>query len=120
MNANDTVLEIGFALGTTTNLLSKVCKHVVGIDKGESFYTAVETYPHLELYKIDAFNVREVLELGYEFNKIYIDISGCREIYTVIRIIKIYEHVFHPEIIVVKSSRLKRLVSQCSVWNKPS
>lgn len=118
INKNDTVLEIGFAWGTTTEVLSKKCKHVVGIDKGESYYTAVKQYPELELYKIDGFNIREVIELGYNFNKIYIDISGCREINTVIKIIKMYESAFKPELIVVKSSKLKKLVAQCFVWNK--
>ncbi len=118
ITSQDTVLEIGFAWGTTTELFSKVCKHVVGIDKGESFYTAVRQHPELELYKIDGFNIREVLALGYKFNKIYIDISGCREINTVIKIVRMYEQTFKPELIVVKSSKLKRLVAQCEVWNR--
>lgn len=113
----DTVLEIGFAWGTTTELLSKVCKHVVGIDKGESYFKAIKQYPKLELYKIDCFNIREVLALGYKFNKIYIDISGCRELNTMIKIVKMYEQVFKPELIVVKSSKLKRLVAKCEVWD---
>ena len=66
----DTVLEIGFAWGTTTKQLSKVCKHVVGIDKGESYYLAIQQYPELELYKIDAFNIREVVGLNYKFNRV--------------------------------------------------
>ncbi len=112
----DTVLEIGFAWGTTTKLLEQQCKHVVGIDKGESYYTAVQSYPELELYKIDGFNIRKVLDLGYNFNKIYIDISGCREINTVIDIVNMYKGTFHPELIIVKSSRLKRFVAQCELW----
>ena len=114
----DTVLEIGFAWGTTTELLSKVCFHVVGIDKGESYYTAIRDYPELELYKIDCFDIKEILNLGYKFNKIYIDISGCREINTVIKVIKMYQQVFKPELMVVKSSKLKRFVQQCEVWTK--
>lgn len=117
ITTQDTILEIGFAWGTTTEQLSKVCKHVVGIDKGESYYTAVQQYPYLELYKIDAFNIREVVALGYDFDKIYIDISGCREINTVIKIVRMYEQTFKPELIVVKSSKLKRSVAQCEVWN---
>ena len=116
VNKNDTVLEIGFAWGTTTDLLSKACKHVVGIDKGESYYTAIKNYPELELYKIDGFDIKSVKELGYDFNKIYIDISGCRDIISVLKILRMYENTFKPELIVVKSSKLKRLVSQCVVW----
>jgi hypothetical protein len=113
---DDLVLEIGFAWGTTTNLLSKYCKHVVGIDKGESYYTAVQTYPNLELYKLDGFDIRSVLALGYKFNKIYLDVSGCRSMFDIITLVKMYESAFRPELIVVKSTRLKKFVSRCVVW----
>lgn len=113
---NDTVLEIGFAWGTTTALLSKYAQKVVGIDKGESYYKAVQDYPQLELYKIDGFDMRSVLALGYKFNKIYIDISGCRGIFDVMKIVLMYKNVFKPELIVVKSSQLKKFVEKCVVW----
>lgn len=114
----DTVLEIGFAWGTTTNLLNEYAKKVVGIDKGESFWTAVKNYPKLELYKIDGFNIASVLKLGYKFNKIYIDISGCRSIFQVQKMVLMYKCGFNPELIVVKSSQLKRFVAQCKVWTR--
>ncbi len=117
VHPNDIVLEIGFAWGTTTNLLAKKCKRVIGIDKGESYYTAVKKYPELDFYKIDGFAISEVLKLEYKFNKIYIDISGCRGIFDVIKIIKMYENVFKPELVVVKSSKLKRFVANCEVWS---
>lgn len=117
INKQDIVLEIGFAWGTTTNLLYKSCKKVVGIDKGESYYTAIKTYPWLELYKIDGFDISSVLKLGYQFNKIYIDISGCRDMFDVIKISQIYKNVFKPELIVVKSSKLKRFVQDCQSIN---
>jgi hypothetical protein len=112
----DTVLEIGFAWGTTTNTLSKVCKKVVGIDKGESYFTAVKTYPNIQFEKLDGFEVGKVLKLGYKFNIVFIDISGCRGIHDVIKIIQMYKSAFNPRIIVVKSSRLKRFVAMCKVW----
>ena len=112
----DIVLEIGFAWGTTTNLLAQRCQKVVGIDKGESYYTAIKTYPQIQFTKLDGFNIREVINLGYKFNKIYIDISGCRGLFDVITITKMYESAFRPELIVVKSSKLKRFVAQCEVW----
>ncbi len=111
----DVVLEIGFAWGTTTALLAKAAKRVIGIDKGESYYTAIRTYPTLELYKIDGFDIQSVMRFGLQFDVVYIDISGCRELHTVLKIIRMYENVFKPRLIVVKSSRLKRLVSQCEV-----
>jgi hypothetical protein len=116
INRNDIVLEVGFAWGTTTNLISKYAKKVVGIDKGESFYTAVRDYPKLELYKIDGFDISSVIDLDYQFNKIYIDISGCRSLFQVQKMILMYSHTFKPELIVVKSSKLKRFVQQCKIW----
>lgn len=116
INKKDRVLEIGFAWGTTTNILSKYTKKVVGIDKGESYYKAIEDYPQLELHKIDGFDISSVIRLGYDFNKIYIDISGCRDMYSVVSIILKYQNVFKPELIVVKSSRLKRFVNSCELW----
>jgi len=112
----DIVLEIGFAWGTTTNLLYKACRKVVGIDKGESYYTAIKNYPLIEFYKIDGFDISRVLKLGYKFNKIYIDISGCRSIFDVIKMVQMYKGAFRPELIVVKSSRLKRFLESCWIW----
>jgi len=116
----DIVLEIGFAWGTTTNLLYQKCKKVVGIDKGESYYTAVKKYSYIQFEKIDGFDIKKVLALGYQFNKIYIDISGCRSLFDVIKIVLMYKNVFKPELIVVKSSKLKRFVETCIVWHKIS
>lgn len=117
INRKDIVLEIGFAWGTTTNLLYQAAKKVVGIDKGESYYTAIKSYPWIELHKIDGFDIRSVMALGHKFNKIYIDISGCRDIHSVIKMVNMYKAVFKPELIVVKSTQLKKFVQQCKVWN---
>lgn len=118
INRNDTVLEIGFAWGTTTAILSQYAKKVIGIDKGESYHTAVKSYPTLELYKLDGFDLASVLRLGYKFNKIYIDISGCRSIFQVLKMVLMYKNAFKPELIVVKSSQLKRFVEQCETWEE--
>jgi hypothetical protein len=65
--------------------------------------------------QIDGFDVSWVGQLGYSFTKVYIDISGCGDIYDVIKMVTMYEAVFRPETIVVKSTKLKRLVSRCVV-----
>lgn len=110
INKNDIVLEIGFAWGTTTNLLYQACKHVVGVDKGKSYNTAVRNYPLIEFHQIDGFNISQVLSLGYKFNKIYIDISGCRSMFDILKMVSMYKGAFKPELIVVKSSRLKKFI----------
>ncbi len=112
----DTVLEIGCAWGTTSNLLSKYAGTVVAIDKGASLPTARETYPHVHFEQFDGFDIASVIRLNLNFTKVYIDISGCREITAIIKMIRIYEAVFSPEIIVVKSSKLKYFVEKCKIW----
>lgn len=116
VTSRDTVLEIGFAWGTTTNLLYRYAGKVIGIDKSSSYHAAKRKYPYLELYQIDGFDIKAVLDLGYKFNKIYIDISGCRDVFSVMKMILMYKAVFQPELIVVKSSKLKKLVAECEVW----
>jgi hypothetical protein len=112
----DVVLEIGCACGTTSARLYRHAGYVVGIDKGAALLIARKTYPHIRFEQIDGFDVSRVRQLGYSFTKVYIDISGCRDIYDVIKMVTMYEAVFRPEIIVVKSTKLKRLVSRCHVW----
>lgn len=107
---NNQILEIGFAWGTTTNLIYSKCKNVIAIDKGESFNAAKEKYPYLKLYKIDAFDIRQILAFNIRFNKIFIDVSGCRELLAIIKLINIYASVFRPKLIIVKSTKLKRFV----------
>ena len=64
------------------------------------------------------FDIGGIKELNLPFTKVYIDISGCREITDIIKIVRIYAAVFSPEIIVVKSSNLKYFVEQCEVWSR--
>ncbi|MCA9376514.1 hypothetical protein H6763_01020 [Candidatus Nomurabacteria bacterium] len=120
VNMQDSVLEIGFAWGTTTDLLSKVASKVVGIDKGLSYRTAIKDHPQLELYQLDAFEIKKVIDLGYSFSVIYIDVSGCRSMFDIITLIKMYENAFRPGVIVVKATKLKGFVRRCIVWDSSS
>ena len=123
ISKQDTVLEVGCAWGTTSNILYHYAGYLLAIDKGASLPTAKETYPHIQFEQIDGFDISRLKGMNLAFTKIYIDISGCREITDIIRIIRIHETVFSPEIIVVKSSKLKYFVEKCEVWcgiKKPS
>jgi hypothetical protein len=117
VNAKDIVLEVGCAWGTTSHILSRHAGYLVAIDKGASLPMAKQTYPHIHFEQMDGFDIARIKALNLAFTKIYIDISGCREITDVIKIIRIYDQVFAPEIIVVKSSNLKYFVETCEVWN---
>lgn len=118
INKEDTVLEVGCAWGTTSNILYQYAGHVVAIDKGASLPTAKRTYPHIHFEPIDGFDIARIKGLNLAFTKIYIDISGCREITDIVKIVQIYDAVFSPEIIIVKSSHLKYFAEKCEVWDK--
>lgn len=107
---------MGCAWGTTSNLLYQYADYVVAIDKGASLPTAKETYPHIHFEQINGFDIARLKRLNLTFTKAYIDISGCREITDIIKIIRIYDAVFSPEIIVMKSSNLRYFVEKCKVW----
>jgi len=116
VSGEDTVLEIGCAWGTTSALLHRSAKQLVAIDKGESLPAARQKHPHIRFEQIDGFDVSRVLKLGFRFDKVYIDISGCRRITDVLKMVSMYESAFAPEIIVVKSTALKRLLQRCTLW----
>lgn len=116
VNEDDVVLEVGCAWGTTTAILGRHAKKVIGIDKGESLPTARATYPHIRFEPIDGFDISAILNLGLKFTKVYIDISGCRSILDVVAIARKHASALQPEVIVIKSTRLKGFVSSCVVW----
>jgi precorrin-6B methylase 2 len=116
VSKDDIILEIGCAEGTTTKRLSKHCKEVIGIDKGESLPKAKERYPWIRFEQMDGFDIPKVLKFGKRFDKIYIDISGSRDLADVLSMIRKYEVVFKPELIVVKSNKLKKVIRKCRIW----
>lgn len=118
VNKGDVVLEIGCAEGTTTKRLSEHCKEVIGVDKGKSLLKAKETYPWLRFEQIDGFDIPSLLKLGKQFNKIYIDISGSRDLADVLLMIRKHEVVFKPELIVVKSNKLMKVLKKCRIWKE--
>ena len=116
VNKDDAVLEVGCANGKTTSILAEHCKEAVGIDKGGTLPRARERYPRIQFEQIDGFDIGAILALGKNFNKIYMDISGNRDLDTVISMIQKQEAAFSPELIVVKSSKLKRILREYKIW----
>eukprot|EP01024_Parvocaulis_polyphysoides_P010628 TRINITY_DN13649_c1_g1_i3.p2 TRINITY_DN13649_c1_g1~~TRINITY_DN13649_c1_g1_i3.p2 ORF type:complete len:156 (-),score=25.02 TRINITY_DN13649_c1_g1_i3:128-595(-) len=118
VNSNDVVIELGCALGVTTELIGRHCKKVVGVDKSDfQFQNATIRFPNVQFFNIDAFDVSKILALDLKFNKIFIDISGNRDIGDLINLIDSYEKVFQPELFVVKSYKLKKLLQCSTVFN---
>ena len=117
---DDVVLEIGCEWGTTTRLIAERCKEVIGTDiSPKCIQRAREKYPDLHFEVLDGFDVRAALDLGKEFTKVYIDISGLsgyRALMDVISLLMMYATVLRPEAIIVKSGALKHFAAHCYAW----
>jgi hypothetical protein len=120
VNEDDVILEIGCEWGTTTRILAEHCKEVIGTDiSSECIERAKERHPDLHFEVLDGFDVRAALDMGMQFTKIYIDISGMsgyRSLLDVISLLTMYATVFRPEAIVIKSGALKHFASHCIPW----
>jgi trans-aconitate methyltransferase len=124
---NDVVLELGCEWGTTTTLLARRCRHVVGTDVSrECIARARLTHPALHFEVLDAFDVRAALDLGSRFGltftKIYFDLSGLssyRALLDVIALLTMYATVLRPDTIVAKSGALKHFAVHCAAWSSP-
>lgn len=120
VNENDVILEIGCEWGTTTEILAKHCKEVIGTDLSpECIQRAKEMRPGLHFEVLDGFDVLSALKMDKKFTKVYIDISGIsgyRSLLDVISLLTMYATVLRPEAIVVKSGALKHFAFQCIPW----
>jgi len=116
----DVVLEIGCEHGTTTEVLEKACREVIGTDvSADCVAEARRRFPHIRFEVMDGFDVRAALELGKAFTKVYIDVSGMsgyRSLLDVIALCQMYATVLRPEAIVVKSGALKHFAYHCKAW----
>ena len=123
VTSDDVVLEIGCEWGTTTVQLAAACKEVVGTDiSPECIERARERHPHIRFEVLDAFDVRAALELGKQFTKVYIDMSGLsgyRSLLDTIALLTMYATVLRPRAIVVKSGSLKHFAAHCVAWHSP-
>ncbi len=123
VNGDDVVLEIGCEWGTTTTLIAPHCRKVIGTDVSpECIERARQRHPHIRFEVLDGFDVRAALDLGEQFTKVYIDISGLsgyRSLLDAIFLLTMYATVLRPEAIIIKSSALKRFAAHCVAWKKP-
>jgi predicted rRNA methylase YqxC with S4 and FtsJ domains len=119
---DDVVLEIGCEWGTTTVLLARACREVVGTDVSrDCIERARRMHPGVQFEVLDAFDVRAALDLGKTFTKIYIDLSGFsgyRALLDVIALLTMYATVLRPDMIVVKSGALKHFAAHCVPWRE--
>jgi ubiquinone/menaquinone biosynthesis C-methylase UbiE len=118
---DDVVLEIGCEWGTTTARIAPHCREVIGTDVSlKCIERARREHPGLHFEVLDGFDARAALELGRQFTKVYIDmsgISGYRSLLDVIALLQMYATVLRPKAIVVKSGALKDFAARCSAWH---
>ena len=113
----DTVLEIGCHAGMTTHLLAQCCGPdglVVGADKSAHWLAVAKVrFPAVRFDLIDCFDMGALLrlerDLGRPFSCIFVDVSGSRELRSLIPLLEALEGALSAEMIVVKSFRLARL-----------
>jgi trans-aconitate methyltransferase len=120
VNEDDVVLEIGCEWGTTTQMLAKHCKEVIGTDISPECIERARGYSSdIRFEVLDGFDVRSALDFGKQFTKIYIDISGMsgyRSLLDVIALLTMYATILRPEAIIVKSGSLKQFAYNCVAW----
>ena len=123
VHADDAVLELGCEWGTTTVLIAPFCKEVVGTDVSAAcIERARREHPGLRFEVLDAFDVRAAADLGTQFNKIYIDLSGLsgyRSLLDMISLLSMYATIMRPDAIIVKSGALKDFALNCIPWHAP-
>ena len=112
-------LFLSCAGGVTTAKIGEYAKVAHGIDYNKSERVkkkqAELQSDNVFFHDMDAFDISSIRKLG-NFNKIFIDISGNRALGPVTQLIESYEQVFRPELIVVKSHRLAKLLKQSEVF----
>ena len=117
VRGDDAVLEIGCHEGMTAHLLSECCGAaglVVGVDKSETWIgRARQRFPSIRFEQLDGFDMRALLrlqqQLGRAFDVLFVDVSGSRELRSLIPLLEALECALSPRLIVVKSFRLARL-----------
>jgi hypothetical protein len=122
VNGTDYVLEVGSHVGGTTKVIAGVAKHVIGLDQQASLVEqARQKLPNVQFEVGDAFDAPSIIALASTISpnrlaKVFVDISGSRDLPTVVRLIDMYENTLRPETIVVKSQTLKRILLRSRLW----
>lgn len=119
---DDYVLEVGCHVGGTTKVLATVAGGLIGLDQQPDLIAEARVrLPDIQFELGDAFDAPRILALANSirpkrFTKVFIDISGSRDLATVVRLMDIYENTLRPEILVVKSQALKRMLLRSRLW----
>eukprot|EP00929_Paragymnodinium_shiwhaense_P006774 TRINITY_DN110733_c0_g1_i1.p1 TRINITY_DN110733_c0_g1~~TRINITY_DN110733_c0_g1_i1.p1 ORF type:complete len:344 (-),score=63.26 TRINITY_DN110733_c0_g1_i1:104-1078(-) len=119
---DDVVLEVGCHVGATMKVLATVAGTLVGLDQQPQLIAeARKNLPEIRFENFDGFDSHRLMALareqpGKRFTKVFVDISGSRDICTVVKMVDLYTNILKPELIVVKSQTLKRLLLRSQLW----
>merc|ERR1719272_496300 len=122
LKREDYVLDVGCHVGGTTKVIAPLVTKVIGLDqKALHINEARGTMPHIQWEIGDAFDATFCLSLAKSiqpnrFRVIFVDISGSRDLATVVKLLDMYESTLKPEIIIVKSQPMKRLLLRGHLW----
>uniref|UniRef100_A0A7S1B2F9 Methyltransferase domain-containing protein n=1 Tax=Noctiluca scintillans TaxID=2966 RepID=A0A7S1B2F9_NOCSC len=122
VDATDRVLEVGSHVGGTTKVLAGLGCRLIGLDQQAMLVEQARVnLPHVQFEVADAFDASRVMALAASlepanFTKVFIDISGSRDLSTVARLIVMYQNTLKPEVLIVKSQTLKRLLMRSTLW----
>lgn len=122
VNSEDVVLEVGSHVGGTTKVIAAVAGRVVGVDQQpELVAEAREKHPEIQFENFDAFDSAKLVALTKSlhparFTKVFIDISGSRDLATVFRMMDLIDKIISPDAMVVKSQALKKMMLRTRLW----
>ena len=114
VEASDVVLEVGCADGITTDLISKYCRDVVGIDLAAGVIAKARArYPGIDFRQQDAADIDAVRALRPDgITKLFVDIAGVISLEVLLPLLSRLDDALQPALLVVKSKALARLQAQ--------
>mmetsp|Transcript_9762 Transcript_9762/g.21445 ORF Transcript_9762/g.21445 Transcript_9762/m.21445 type:complete len:264 (-) Transcript_9762:791-1582(-) len=122
VKSDDCVLEVGSHVGGTTKVLATLCRRLIGVDQQANLIAQARVnLPDVQFEVLDVFDTPKTMSLVKsiapdKFHKVFIDISGSRDITTVVRLMDFLDNALKPEVMVVKSQALKRLLLRSQLW----
>jgi len=100
--------------------MARYAARVVGVDKSENRLARARTMraqANATYHLLDCTDVAALLRLRLPFTKIFIDVSGNRDAALLVTLMEQYEAAFRPQLLVVKSYKLKRLLGLACVFD---
>eukprot|EP00306_Pavlova_sp_CCMP459_P007122 CAMPEP_0185165108 /NCGR_PEP_ID=MMETSP1139-20130426/10436_1 /TAXON_ID=298111 /ORGANISM="Pavlova sp., Strain CCMP459" /LENGTH=361 /DNA_ID=CAMNT_0027730501 /DNA_START=69 /DNA_END=1151 /DNA_ORIENTATION=+ len=114
LRPTDVVVEIGSSYGRATNVLSKHCAKVIGIDTSlDLVQKARQQYPALDFRQFDVLAEPHLLaSVAHGCTVCFLDIGGNRDKAALVRAVPLVHRVLRPRLVCIKSRELFAAASQ--------